>query len=42
MNFPASKTEQRPGPLPERTPTVRRTPNKRVRIIKKLRLEDGV
>ena len=42
MNFPASKTEQRPGPLPEMTPTARRTPNKRVRIIKKLRLEDGV
>ena len=42
MNFPALKPEQRPGRLPERTPTARRTPNKRVRIIKKVRLVDGV
>ena len=42
MNLLAFKTAQRPGHLPERTPTTRRSRNKRVRIIKKVRLVDGV
>jgi integrase len=42
MNFPALQADQPPRRLPERAPTPRRTPNKRVRIIKKVRLMDGV
>jgi integrase/recombinase XerD len=42
MNFPALNADQHPGRPPESTPTGRRTPNKRVRIIKKVHLVDGV
>jgi hypothetical protein len=41
MNFPILKIDQPPG-YPQRTQTTCRTPNKRVRIIKKVRLLDGV
>ena len=42
MTFPPLKTGQNPGHPSERTPTARWAPNKRVRIIKKVRLTDGV
>ena len=42
MDPPALKTARRPGRLPCSIPPARRTPNKRVRIIKKVRLVDGV
>ena len=41
MNFAASKTAQRSRHALEPLPAARRTPNKRVRIIKKVRLVDG-
>jgi integrase len=42
MHFPTLRTEQHPRHLPEHIPTARRTPSKRVRIIKKVRLAGGV
>ena len=42
MTLPPLKAERNPGRLPEHTPTARRTPNKRVRIIKKVRSADGI
>jgi integrase len=42
MDFPASKITQQPRRVREHAPTVRRPPNKRVRIIKKVRLAGGV
>jgi len=42
MTFPPLEAERNPRHLTERAPTARRTPNKRVRIIKKVRSAEGI